>query len=326
MLLGEMGEGAEWQEWKLRRGEGGRHMGTQIHSVSLATGTATASSGVAPLSLVAGPVNTTSVSGTSSKAGGLDCSVWAAMSIHQSFIPALFSFLLQHPLFQSRKIRVCSTVGFVGAYLRSPLCHQSHTPETGWWIWRREAGGLTGGWRTASKHLLHTSNLALSLSPLLDKWACPDWRILVSKNVLPGCVQETEDAKSGVCDGWRKQKSRNKVMQESCSCIFWLIKPPLRTVWVWTGSSDFVNFVAPVDGVDFCKLYACDSTVKVAMVTALWVESIQTLSICCWCSGVEKTHTAKMGCYANDCTSRLRQNSGKCCCFLQQLSGAAISR
>lgn len=57
------------------RGESGRHMGTQIHSVSLATSTATASFGVELLSLVAEPVSTVSVSGASNKARGLDYSV-----------------------------------------------------------------------------------------------------------------------------------------------------------------------------------------------------------------------------------------------------------
>lgn len=156
--------------WKLWRGESGRHMGTQIRSVSLAMSTATASFGVEPLSLVAEPVSTASVSGASNKARGLDYSVWGMTSIHP------FSLL-----------------------------YQSNAAETGRWIWRGEVGVLSGGWRakvmSASKHLLHTSNLAESLSPLLDKWACPDksWcqKIMMSYQVG---VQETEDITSWVCD------------------------------------------------------------------------------------------------------------------------------
>lgn len=65
-------------------------MGTKIHCVSLVTSTTTASFGVAPLSLVAGPVSKASVSEASNKAQGLDYSVWAVTSIHPFFRLASF--------------------------------------------------------------------------------------------------------------------------------------------------------------------------------------------------------------------------------------------
>lgn len=85
MLLGETGEGVERREWKLWRGAGGRHTGTQIQSVSLATIAATPSFGVASLSLAAAPVSGASLSGTSDKAGGLDQSF---EPLHLSVHPA----------------------------------------------------------------------------------------------------------------------------------------------------------------------------------------------------------------------------------------------
>lgn len=156
------------------RGEGVRYMGIQIHSVSLVTSTATARFGLAPLSLVAGPVSTASFSGTSNKTGDLDCSVWAVTSVHPSSVrpsihpsvhpislPPSFAFLPQHSPFQNKTNKDIWCCGFSWRLSHSPLsqcltlCYQPITTGIGRWTWRREVGGLTGGWRT-HHHLPNT--------------------------------------------------------------------------------------------------------------------------------------------------------------------------
>lgn len=66
-------------------------------------------------------------------------------------------------------------------------------------------------------------------------------------------------------------------------------------------------------------LYACDISVKVAMVTALWLESIQTFGICCWCTHMEKKITQLKWALCKWWHREIQENI-----FHKLLNGAAI--
>lgn len=88
-----LGEGVEWQQWKLWRGEGGRH--NSNHSVSLATNTATASFSVA--ALIRGEPSCqqhgfSQPAVTSNQAGSMDYSVFAGKVNQSSSLAASFYF------------------------------------------------------------------------------------------------------------------------------------------------------------------------------------------------------------------------------------------
>lgn len=145
-------------------------MEKQIHGVSLATSAATASFVVAPLSSVTGPVSAASASGgfQQSTRLGLQC---LGCDIHPSIQPWIFltaPFLIQ-PNILPVKI---NEQGFPVQDFSFSLPTIVQTllldlKEGCWWIkWRLKGKGHV-------KHLVHTSDLALSLSPLMERWTCP---------------------------------------------------------------------------------------------------------------------------------------------------------
>lgn len=108
--------------------------------VSLATSTDTAGFGVAPLSLVAGPVNTASVCGGFNKSWGLDYSVWTVMSIYAS--SSLKKNLnSSHSKRKKRKSRNCSTVYMWGDYNNRMVSVSSSAISLKYRSWLTLGGG-----------------------------------------------------------------------------------------------------------------------------------------------------------------------------------------
>lgn len=130
--------------------------GNANHSMSLAMSTETASFSAAPLSLVAGPVSTATVSRASNKSQGLDYSVWAVTSIHPSLHAASFPL---YPKILPFKIKNKQKARVPGALLGSGICWLSpqHSPlslhlSPSSRIWRSEVLEA-GGQRTPPPHL-----------------------------------------------------------------------------------------------------------------------------------------------------------------------------